>query len=60
MIKDTCKFGGIIKHKSGGYGFKTTFNNIELAQKYKEMFKIIINSDNIVVGEEKGYYDRKD
>ena len=43
MTKDTCKLGGIIKHKSGGYGFKTTFNNPELAQKYKEMFKIIIN-----------------
>jgi hypothetical protein len=59
-MSSSCHIGGIIKHKSGGYGFKTTFNNFGLAQKYKEMMNWIIKNDGVSVSMDKGYYDRKE
>jgi len=49
-------FGGIIKH-SDGLGFKITFKDQALAQKYKEAFIWYIQDDNIKVKDNKGYYD---
>jgi len=51
--------GGIVKHRYG-VGFKITFPNRRLANKYKEMFDYIIKSDNIKTEVKNGYYDEVD
>jgi len=56
--KEICIIKGILRHGSR-YGFTTCFKNKEQAQHYKEMFKIIIGSDNFIVETHKGYYDTK-
>lgn len=59
-MKKTCVVGGIIKHKGkGGFGFKTSFSSVELAQKYKDMVFWIIKNDKICTSVERGYYDKK-
>jgi len=59
-MSDTCHFGPIIKHKNFGYGFKVSFNDEKVAQKYKEMMGWIIKDDGIIVNMDKGYYDGKE
>ena len=46
--------GGIIKH-SKGYGFKLTFPSPETANKYKDMIRYILTSDNIPLIYNTGY-----
>jgi len=55
-----CTIGGIVKHRRGGYGFKTTFTSPEIAQKYKDMFFWIIVNDDIKTTKETGYYDKEE
>jgi len=55
----TVIMGGIIKHKNG-YGFKITFTDSSLANKYKDMFRWIIINDNIPLIYNTGYYDKKE
>lgn len=52
--------GGIVKHRKGGYGFKTTFCDPKTAQHYKDMFFWIITDDKIKTTKENGYYDKKE
>jgi len=52
----SCIIGGIVKH-SNGVGFKLTFNNAELANKYKDMFRWILVADGVEVVYKLGYYD---
>ena len=49
---------GIVKHNDG-IGFKITFENAEQAQKYKEMFIWILESDDLEVGTMRGHYDKE-
>ena len=55
-----CTLGGIVKHRKGGYDFKTTFNSPETAQHYKDMMYWIINDDKIKTILERGYYDKEE
>lgn len=50
--------GGIIKHNGNGfYGFKISFSSPIIANKYKDMFRTIILSDNHPITYQQGYYD---
>ena len=60
MIKSKATIGGIISHFGGGYGFKITFENPELARYYKEMIEFILKSESrLKVKTEKAYHDKK-
>jgi len=62
MNKTKCTFGGIVKG-SDGICFKISFEGtdaIELSKHYKDMFKWIIESDNLKVKSKNGYHDRKE
>jgi len=55
--KKEVKISGIIKHSSGGYGFKTTFPTPETANKYKDMLRWIIVHDGFPLIYQTAYYD---
>jgi len=57
--KMSVKIGGIIKHKDG-YGFKLTFTDIDTANKYKDMLRYILTSDNLPIIYNTGYHDHYD
>lgn len=48
--------GGIIKH-ADRIGFKISFPNKEIAQKYKEAFIWYMESDGYKIDNKRGYYD---
>ena len=48
--------GGIIKH-TNQVGFKLSFPNKKIAQKYKEAFTWYIESDGYKIENRRGYYD---
>lgn len=53
-----CMITGIIGRR-GGCGFSVIFSTAKDAQKYKDMFKWIIQDDNFKVDIKRGYYDSK-
>jgi len=59
MVK-SCYLGPIVRHKNFGFGFKISFSDVKVAQRYKEMLGWFAISDKLVVDEGKGYYDRKE
>ena len=59
-LMSSCNISGIVKHRSGGYGFKLTFHDKATAQHYKDMIYWIVSSDKIIPRVKKGYYDKKE
>jgi len=60
MTKSKATIGGVISHFGGGYGFKITFENPELAQYYKVIITSILKSESrLKVKTEKAYHDKK-
>jgi len=59
MEKNDVRVGGIINHQPG-YGFKLTFKTIRQARYYKDMFMIILRSDDFVVKDLNGYHDKEE
>ena len=62
MNKPTCEFGGILNYNHG-VGFKVIFsgvNAVKKAQHYKDLFKWVIECDNLKIKSKNGYHDRKD
>ena len=49
---------GIVKHNDG-IGFKITFETAEQAQKYKDMFIWILESDDLHVETVNAHYDKE-
>ena len=60
LSDNCCVIGGILKNNKGWYIFKTSFNSMEQAQKYKDMFFWIIKNDKVKTEVSKGYYDKKE
>ena len=60
MLNHKVIIGGIIKHGSAGVGFKITFPDKEMAQHYKDRFRLILLDDKCTVATNKGYYDNKE
>ena len=58
--KPLVTLSGIIKHNGGGYGFKITFADVETANKYKDMIRWIIISDNHELRYDTAYYDKRE
>lgn len=60
MVKRSkATIGGIIGYQSG-VGFKLVFPDKKIARKYKSMFAWILESDNLNVTINRGYYDAKE
>jgi len=61
MSKDKQEIimGGIVKHSSGGCGFKISFPSPETANKYKDMFRWILVNDGHPLVYKQGYHDEK-
>jgi hypothetical protein len=55
--KPVVVLGGIISRRNKGLGFDIIFKSEEEARHYKEMFNIILRSDDYRVFVEDGYYD---
>ena len=55
--KRTCYLGSII-NRHNGIGFDLVFHSVEEAQHYKDMFDIILRSDNYRTVLSHGYYDK--
>ena len=51
---------GIVKHSNGEYGFKVSFTDVDLANRYKDMLRWILVSDNLPLEYRFGYYDKEE
>ena len=52
--------GGIVNSSNGGKSFRVVLPSSDSARKYKEMFGIILESDDFMVKKEHCVYDRRD
>ena len=51
--------GGIVKQNGTMHGFRTGFKTAAEANKYKEMFKFILDSDDYNVDYQTAAYDKR-
>ena len=58
-MQKNCELRGIVKHDNNRYGFKTSFATVEEAQKYKEVYKKILQTDDYNVENYICMYDKK-
>ena len=59
--KPDCVIGGTVKKNSLGddvIGFSIGFRDKKQAQRYKHMFKFIVEDDNLDVELRNGYHDK--